>query len=458
MRINEYNPAKHTYGGGKAASLSVEEELKRSVLTCLLWENNFYESGEAIADRIRKLANQCSMEYVAELAIEARHTHGLRHAPLWLLVSMIERGGKIVGETIEKVITRADELGELVALYQLDGHKPITKQMKVGLGNALKKFNEYQLAKYRKAHGGISLRQVMFLCHPKPVNTAQAEVWKRLANKQLAPPDTWEVALSTGGNKKEEFTRLLQEGKLGYLALLRNLRKMVEVGVDHALIRQAILNQNTAHKILPFQFISAAQQAPQFEQELQNAMLCRLHNEPKLGGKTLIVVDVSGSMFAPLSMRSNMTRLLASAGLAAILHEVCEEAVIYATAGSDRTRIHKTALVPARHGMALIEKIDNMKSNLGGGGIFLNQAMQYIGRSEPTEFDRVVVITDEQDCSIKADDAPDQAPLLGGRNYIINVAPYNFGIAYKKWLHINGFSTHAVRFINQWEASVQAAF
>ncbi len=44
-----------THEGAPAVAITPEQALRRSVLACMLWENEFYESGVAIAGRIREL-------------------------------------------------------------------------------------------------------------------------------------------------------------------------------------------------------------------------------------------------------------------------------------------------------------------------------------------------------------------------------------------------------------------
>src|SRR5262249_2797739 len=151
--------------------------------------------------------------------------------------------------------------------------------------------------------GAVKLRDVLFLCHARPADELQATTWEQLVDGTLPAPDTWEVALSGGGNKKDTFSRLIVEQKLGALALLRNLRNMVQAGVDPTLIRQALLTARTEW-VLPFRFIAAARYAPQFEPELESAMFKNLAEQTRLAGDTILLVDVSGSMDHALSAKS----------------------------------------------------------------------------------------------------------------------------------------------------------
>ena len=148
MRLNTSSAISrnYTHEGAVAKHITPEQQLRRSVLSCLLWEKEFYEDGKSIADRIVETAAECSKETVSKLAIEARNTYGLRHAPLMLLQDLIRRGGSGIGDTIAKTIRRPDEITELVAIYWRDGKRPLSKQMKLGLGKAFGKFSEYQLA------------------------------------------------------------------------------------------------------------------------------------------------------------------------------------------------------------------------------------------------------------------------------------------------------------------------
>jgi hypothetical protein len=205
-------------------------------------------------------------------------------------------------------------------------------------------------------------------------------------------------------------------------------------------------------RILPFRFIMAAKHAPRFESELEQALFRATEQRPKLKGKTILIVDVSGSMYGSnISKYSDADRATVACSLAMLTRESCETPVIYATAGNDGTRVHKTMLVPSRRGFALSSAIFNMCSPLGGGGIFLKQVMDYV-RSKENSADRIIVITDEQDCDTNTN--PDKADAFGKANYIINVASHDRGIGYGKWTHINGWSDAVLDYIRIMEEGI----
>lgn len=437
-----------THGGATTTVVNSKEQLMRSVMSCMLWEDTFYENGVSIAERIESLVPNVKPEDVYNIAVNAREKSKLRHAPLLLarVMSRLNTHKHLVSDLLSKIIKRPDELTEFLAIYWKDKKQPLSNQVKKGLASAFVKFDEHSLAKYNRDNA-VKLRDVLFLVHPKPDSQEKQEIWNRLVAKQLKTPDTWEVEISAKGNNRESWERLLREKKLGALALIRNLRNMGEVGVDANLIREA-LNSANFSDVLPFRFVAAAKAAPRYESDIDTVFLKTTRQKEKLPGKTVFIIDVSGSMYGgAISAMSDMNRALAAASLGAIGRECCEEVAVYATAGNDYTQIHQTELVPNRHGIALVDAIYGMREPLGGGGIFLNQVCNFIKENEKTA-DRTIVITDEQDCS-GSNDSPLKARPLG-KGYIINVNTYEYGngIAYNNgWTHINGWSEAVLDYI-----------
>jgi 60 kDa SS-A/Ro ribonucleoprotein len=431
LNMLNLNFGPRTHEGAPARHISHELRLRRSVLACLLWEKQFYEDGVEIASRIAELVPKVEAEKVAALAVEARSQMKLRHAPLLLVREMARHKThrRLVADTLASVIQRADELSEFVAIYWKDGRIPLSGQVKKGLAAAFPKFDEYALAKYDRG-GPVKLRDVLFLCHAKPRDAAQAGVWRKLIWGRLNTPDTWEVALSSGADKREAWQRLLAESKLGALALLRNLRNMREAGVEEELVLSALRSMNAA-RVLPFRFLAAARYAPQWEETLEQAMLKCVAEHAKLAGKTVLLVDVSGSMAAPLSRRSEMQRTDAAYGLAVLLREIGEKVSVFSFSDD-------LVEVPARRGFALRDAIDASQRH---NGTQLGKAVESLNQAG--SYDRLIVISDEQ--------AHDAVPGPTSKGYVINVASYKNGVGYGKWTHIDGWSESVVDYIRMLE-------
>jgi hypothetical protein len=203
---------------------------------------------------------------------------------------------------------------------------------------------------------------------------------------------------------------------------------MVEAGVDEGLMRAAILARKGADRVLPFRYVAAARAAVALEAELDEALRAAVGEQAPLAGRTMVLVDVSSSMDARLSGRSDMTRLDAAAALAAILPG---QARIF-------TFSNEVKEVPARGGLAGIDAILTSQPH---GGTYLGTAVE---RMNAIAHDRLIVITDEQ--------SHDKVPEPAARQaYLINVASYRNGVGYGRWTHIDGFSEGVLRYIAEAE-------
>jgi 60 kDa SS-A/Ro ribonucleoprotein len=429
-----------TKEGAPAVNVPALLELRRAVLATMLWEDSFYESGVEIADRIGSLVPKVSGKAASALAIELRSKGKLRHVPLKVVREMArtEAQKPFVAETLAQVIQRPDELTEFLAIYwkdlRPDGSKQkLSAQVKKGLAKAFTKFDAFQLSKYNRDNA-IKLRDVLFLCHAKPKDKEQEAVWKQLIDDKLATADTWESRLSaTKGEKKDEaWEALLKEGKLGALALLRNLRNMKEAKVDESLIRQAILNVNV-ERVLPFRFITAARYAPNLEPELEVAMLKCLDTREKIKGKTVLLLDVSVSMDRKVSAKSEILRIDAASALAILAREVFEDVEVYTFSDSVKQ-------VPTRRGFALRDAIVNSQVHSG-----TNMGLAISEINNRVKYDRLIAFTDEQSHDRVGN------PRAGAKGYVVNVANERYGVGYGAWNHIDGFSESILDYIVEFE-------
>jgi hypothetical protein len=289
-------PTIFTENGGKAVKINYVQQLRRTVMSCMLWENNFYESGVSVADRIKDLVKHIDPEIVIEVAIEAKHTMKLRHVPLYL-ISLLSENGYPIRKIVPQVVNRLDDLGELLAIYRRDdSKKKFTRGLLRGIADCFSKFNEYQFSKYKGSKKEYNIFDIINLTHPKPKNDIEKELFKKIVTDTLSTPNTWEVrysACKTTEEKRAVWQDLLDNKQLGGLATLRNLRNMETVGYDG--ISKAI-SQIQDPKLLPINFIKAYDITPQFEYDLERKFIELFSNKEKLYGKTLLLVDVSGSM------------------------------------------------------------------------------------------------------------------------------------------------------------------
>jgi len=343
MKFNFFKQTKNTtvsYAGEKAYKMTPEEELYTAVVTTGL-SHGFYESDDKRLVRIISLIRKCDAKFVAQLAIYTRTKMYLRSISIVLVVELakVHSGDNLVSKTINGVIQRADEITELLAYYQIankrSGTKKLnkmSKQVQKGVAMAFNKFDEYQFAKYNRKTE-VQLKDALFLTHPKAKSDDQQKLFNKIVNDELAVPYTWEVELSKLGQEsfkndkkkrlafKRKWEELINSNKLGYMALLRNLRNIMEADVSHGYINKVckILSDPIRvekSKQLPFRFLAAYREIKDISSfytadvldALENAVLASARNIKGFYGNTKVIVacDVSGSMQKSISQKSKI--------------------------------------------------------------------------------------------------------------------------------------------------------
>lgn len=352
MRFNKNNKGRNkttNFEGATAYNLTPELELYSTVATASL-QRKFYEKEDETIKRIRNLISKVSPKFVAQLAIYCREKMYLRSVPLVLAVelSKIHRGDKLVSKLVEQIIQRPDELTEILAYYieanERKGTKKLNKlakQIQKGLAKAFNKFDEYQFAKYNKK-SEITLKDTLFLSHAKAKTKEQEQLFKKLVDGKLAIPYTWETELSKGEDKKGTWEKLIDSQKIGYMALLRNLRNILNADVSAKHIEKVgkyLSNKKAVEnsKQLPFRFLSAYNEiletentlTPEILTYLEEAILYTAENIQGFDINTSVCVacDVSGSMFATISPKSKVKYYDIGLMLGMLLQNRCKNVI-----------------------------------------------------------------------------------------------------------------------------------
>jgi hypothetical protein len=321
------------FAGGRAFSQSAKEELVSILLTATLGDQ-FYRSGDATIARVKELvAASDDKAFVARAAIYARTKAGMRSVS-HLVAAELARGVKGADWTkrfYDRVVHRPDDVLEILACYLAAYERPIPNALKKGLGAALARFDEYQLAKYRHDSAELKLVDAVNLLHPP-----HSEPLRKLVHGELTPADTWETKLTQAGAraasdeeaaelKSAAWEELIGARKLGYFALLRNLRNILAQApqcVDVALAMLVDERLIAKSLVLPFRYLTAleAVQSSQLARAsdvlpaLSKAVDKSLANVPAFDGRTLIALDGSGSMRGrPLAIGSLFAAVLAKA-------------------------------------------------------------------------------------------------------------------------------------------------
>ncbi len=326
--------------GAATFTLMPQMELYAAVATAAL-SDQFYEKANTRLARLRELVGKNEPLFVAQLAVYARESLHLRTVPLVLCVELarLHRGDNLLSRLVARVVQRPDEITELLAYYALANGRSgtkilnrVSKQLQKGLALSFNKFDGYQLAKYDQ-DGAVRLRDALFLVHPTARDVAQQALFDQLVRGELPTPYTWETELSAVGQAAyatpderaaavaHTWETLVASGKLGYMALLRNLRNILEANVSAETITQvcATLANRAAvarSKQLPFRFLAAFREVKALQGGHVAAVLTALedaiaHSAASLRGfgpetRVVVACDVSSSMQQPISPRSKV--------------------------------------------------------------------------------------------------------------------------------------------------------
>jgi len=364
MKFNFLAKEKNTvvnYENAVAFPLTPDYELYAAVVTTSL-NASFYEKDATRLERIKQLIQKSNPVFVAKLAVYARNEMHMRSVPLVLIVELakIYSGDSLISKMIIQVIQRADEITELLAYYQMANERNgvkklnrLSKQIQKGLANSFNKFDEYQFAKYNR-DGAVKLKDALFLVHPKAKDEAQQVLFNKIVNDALQTPYTWETELSQLGQvkffneaeKQKAFTqkweKLIDSNKIGYMALLRNLRNIVEANVsryhiskvcDYLSNEKAVANS----KQLPFRFLAAYRELKELKSKyipmildaLEDAVMASAQNIKGFDVNTSVVIacDVSGSMQKNISSKSKIMLYDIGLMLGMLMQSRCKDVV-----------------------------------------------------------------------------------------------------------------------------------
>jgi hypothetical protein len=348
-------PAGYTPEGRLGYAREIRGELFLLAVSNLVGQDTFYERARARDSRYVALVHEVALTDPAWLAAFLRwlRTEGnLRSAALVggleAAYAMVRSGLHGSRAVVSSVLGRADEPGEALAYWLAKYGRKIPVPVKRGIADAaIDLYTEYALLKYDTASHGVRFGDVIELTHPGDRKASQhlrgdwqGDLFKyaldRRHNRDNPLPEslamvnrnqwlresgldgdwldpetlrqagvTWEDVLSLVGNRVDK--RKLWEAlipTMGYMALLRNLRNFDQAHVSDAVAedvaaRLADPDEVKKSKQLPFRFYSAfsAVESLRWSHALEKALSASLSNVPALGGRTLVLVDQSPSMW-----------------------------------------------------------------------------------------------------------------------------------------------------------------
>ena len=394
-KFNNTNTIKTTNKEGHVAyAMSDKSKLVTQVLTSFFNEAKFYgDNSKEMAETIKRVIKK-DADFVSRLAVFARREFNMRSVAHVLTAYLAHEpeGKPYTRKTINGITVRGDDVTELMSFYLSTFGKPIPNAMRKGINDVFQRFDEYTLAKYKGEGKGVKMRDLAILCHPAPKDDEQSAMWKRLLEGKLETPVTWETQLSANGNNRATWEKLIDSGKVGYMALLRNLRNIINAKPRNIeKVWQTIENPEAVKRSrqLPFRFLSAYKQVGNIAgsrglDALESAVEASIANMPRLKGTTVIAVDVSGSMGGTISAKSDIRCSEIGMMLGLIANRMCDNSIFYAF----DDRISKE---PLSRRANILETVARYITR--GGGTNMGLPFSEMIRSK-VQADRIIVISD----------------------------------------------------------------
>lgn len=448
-----------THQGGRGRERDARSELFLLAVSNFVTQQTFYESGDARDDRFAALVRELAVsdpDWTAGLLGWLRGEGNLRTAALVgaaeYVKARLDAGatdGPSNRQVVDSALRRPDEPGELLALWTATYGRNIPKPVKRGVADAVRRlYGAKALLKYDTGSKGYRFGDILNLVHaaPDPAKPWQGDLFRYALDRRhhpetAEPPATIPVlaahrelmalpveerravVTAPGGAERLVAAGLTWEALAGWLrgpmdkaaweavipsmgpmALVRNLRNFDEAGVsDEAAARVAARiadpEEVARSRQFPFRYLAAYRHAPslRWSYPLEQALGHSLANVPELPGRTLVLVDRSGSMFyARMSDRSVLTRADAAAvfGAAVALRAAKADLVEFGTT---------SAPVRFRRGESVLRILDRF-GNLGGTDTTEAVRRHYQGH------DRVLIVTDEQYAPSRHGDPTEQVP------------------------------------------------
>lgn len=414
MKFNQTNTVKTENADGYAAyKMSDKERLVCACLTSMFGEPKFYGNTDGdIAYFAINLCRNGEGKFVSNLARYARNEGNMRSVSHVLTAIIAREAPEYIRQTVDGIIVRPDDITETMSVYKtLYGKFP--NGLKRAIADAMHKFNEYQFAKYNGQKKSLKFRDVLRICHPKPENDEQSALYAKILTDSLDTPYTWETELSEKGGTKEVWDALIASGKLGYMAELRNLRNMQNAGADMTKVISDLRDPRkvATNRQFPYRYYSAyhaLKNAHANNDELfgalHDAMNLSIENVPKIEGRTLIAVDVSGSMDCAISRHSDVSCADIARLFGAMSARICEDATVvyfsdgwYSYSYLWRTSNEMKGYRAEKYGkyddvLAIAER----RISVGTGGTDMHLPFKYALEDDTnsTPFDRIIVFSD----------------------------------------------------------------
>lgn len=397
-KADNTKPNATTYEGGAAWTKSVEEDWVNFLFSSML-SDTFYESAEdqmqRFIDNTKTMIEKYGVDFSARAAVFARNQLGLRSVSQLLAAIVNDCSFTTKRAFFRAFMHRPDDVSEIFGAIDMLGSRRSHALIR-GAADYLSSLGKYQLAKYKMGGHEYNMYDLVNLTH------AHSAAISKLKDGTLSPADTWEVNVSGAGSKEERdgvWCEMVVQGKLGYLALIRNLNNIIEAAPSVSWIEEwvcpMIVDEESIKRslVFPYQLFVAYKNLKTtpmcVRYALDKAFRIAVSNMMELPGRTLVIMDVSGSMDSPISERSSVTIREVGACYVAALYLANPKSLDFIKFGSYATRFNVSSKTDVFNMIDKIQDNDNL-----GFGTNVENAIREIDDS--IDYDRIFLISDMQ--------------------------------------------------------------
>ncbi|WP_433375531.1 TROVE domain-containing protein [Actinoplanes sp. CA-142083] len=468
--MSRFNATLRTAEGATGFARDPRNELFLLAVSNMVGQQTFYECAEARDARFRELITLAAVtdpEWFGRFVPWLRTGAMLRTASVVAALegarAQVAAGIPGSRATVDAALQRADEPGEAVAYWLGRYGRAMPKPVKRGIADAaVRLYDQRSLLKY-DAERAVRFADVLDLTHPVARDPRQADLFRHALDRRHQRDNPIPESLTTLTRRRElmalpvarrrevtDAAVLAEAGmtweslagwrqgpldaaawesiipSMGYFALLRNLRNFDAAGVSdeaaEAVARRLTDPAEVARsRVLPMRYLSAFNAAPslRWAYPLEKALQAALAHVPALAGRTLILIDTSGSMRAEFSRDGSLRCWDAAVVFGLALAARAEAATTVAFS-------NESMVFPPARGESVLAGVRRFKE----GGYFMGMGTD-TGAAVETHYDghdRVVILTDEQAHYYADEDVtraiPPQIPV-----YTWNLAGYRLGHA-----------------------------
>lgn len=406
--------------GGVAYTVKEKTELVSILLTSFV-ADTFYNKGDDVTKRISELVKKVAdKKFIAKAAIYARNEFGMRSIT-HVVAGELAKEASVKGEVWTKefynqVVRRLDDMLEIVSYVWKDGKKPLPNALKKGFRQAFARFDGYQLSKYQANQSGFKLVDLVNLIHPVPTDRNK-DALDALINGKLKNLTTSQTALTNIGQqtsdeteraelRKDYWVSVLKAKKLGYTDLVRSLTKIAKDAPEAVdLTIENLTNVEAVKKslVMPYQLyiamkmvekeIGSSSEGRKLVRGLEKAVELSCDNVPTFGGKTIVVVDRSGSMDSPLSNGKADVLSMAEVGTLMALFLARKNDTDFMIFGDE------AKYVPYNANDSILTSVKAlMAHNRGRGGYNVGHGTNFhaVFQALKGKYDRIIIFSDMQ--------------------------------------------------------------